>query len=83
MYLPILKNPRFLLAGTSFVCVCVCVSVSKGFGLKAHSEDAPDNLVTCSLCQVGRGLNAFVLITSGCGGESQKHIQQLHDPVSC
>lgn len=24
MYLLILKNPRFLLAGTSFVCVCVC-----------------------------------------------------------
>lgn len=61
MHLPILKNPRFLLAGTTFVFVYV----SKGFALKAHPQDPPDDLVTCSLCQVGRGLSVLMLITSG------------------
>lgn len=78
MHLPILKNPRFLLAGTTFLCLCV----SKGFALKAHSEDPPDDLVICSLCQAGRGLSALMLIHLRVRG-SQKHIQQLHGPVSC
>lgn len=80
MYLPILKKFK-VFAGRHHFCVCVCVS--KGFALKAHPEDPPDDLVTWFLCQVSRGLNALILITSGWGRGSQKHIQQLHGPVSC
>lgn len=77
MYLPILKKPKFF-AGRRHFFVCM----SQGFALKAHPEDPPDALVTSSLCQVGRGLRALMPITSGWRG-SQKHIQQLHGPVSC
>lgn len=44
-HLPVQKNPRFLLAAITFVCV------PKGFALQLQPKHPPDDLLTWSSCQ--------------------------------